>query len=207
MPTGRPLSAREEHTPDSPALHVRAMDDLRYIRRTMENAAAFTAISGWGELVIGLTAVGAGWLASRTRSGDDWLATWLGEAAVALLIGGVATGMKVREARLPLLTGPVRKFVLAFAPPVVVGALLTLAFARAELHGYLPGIWLLLYGTGVVTGGAFSVRIVPVMGLAFMALGAVALLGAPSWGNALLVAGFGGVHILFGLLIARRHGG
>ena len=63
------------------------------------------------------------------------------------------------------------------------------------------------FGPGVVTGGAFSVRTVPVMGMAFMALGAVALVAPAGWRDVLLAAGFGGLHILFGLFIAWRHGG
>ena len=206
------MSVRPIRTPvldDSPppALHARAMDDLRFIRQTMENASAFTAISGWGQVVIGLTAVFAGLAAAAQPTGERWMMVWMAEALLSVAIGVFSTGLKARAARLPLWNGPVRKFVWSIVPSLIVGALLTLVLLRADHHALLPGVWLLLYGTGVVTGGAVSVRIVPIMGLCFMVLGAVSLLGSVGWGNALLMAGFGGIHIVFGLLIARRHGG
>jgi hypothetical protein len=183
------------------------MDDLRFIRQTMENASAFTAISGWGQVVIGMTAVFAGLAAAAQPTGERWMLVWMAEALLSVAIGVFSTGLKARSASLPLWNGPVRKFVWSIVPSLIVGALLTLVLLRADHHALLPGVWLLLYGTGVVTGGAVSVRIVPIMGLCFMLLGAVSLLGSLGWGNALLMAGFGGLHIVFGLLIARRHGG
>lgn len=197
---------RTENSPP-PALHARAMDDLRFIRQTMENASAFTAISGWGQFFIGLTAVGAGLIAAAQPTADRWMLVWFAEALISVAIGVASTGFKAKAASLPLWNGPVRKFVWSIVPPLIVGALLTVVLIRAQHHAFLPGVWLLLYGTGVVTGGAVSVRIVPIMGLCFMVLGAIALLGPPAWGNGLLIAGFGGVHMLFGLAIARRHGG
>ena len=83
---------------------------------------------------------------------------------------------------------------------------LTVALLAAGLPGLLPGTWLLLYGTGVVTGGAFSVRVIPAMGLAFMALGILGL-AVPETGQTLMVVGFGGLHLGFGAIIAWRYGG
>jgi hypothetical protein len=191
----------------APTLHARAMDNLSFIRSTMERATAFTAVPGWGGVAMGITALAATVLAFRSATVNEWLTVWLTASVLAFAIGGWAMALKARRGGTTVFSYSGRRFVLSYVPPLAVGALLTLVLVRAGLYGALPGTWLLLYGTGVVTGGAFSVRVVPIMGLCFMVLGAVALLAPPTWGEWLLAAGFGGLHILFGLIIARRYGG
>ncbi len=183
------------------------MDNLRFIRETMERAATFTAVSGWGEVIIGVSAVVAALVAAGQPTPHRWVGIWMAEAAVAGGISAWATSRKARSANVALLSGPGQKLVLAFAPAMLVGAALTVACVLRGMEGLLPGVWMLLYGAGVIAAGAYSVRIVPVMGAAFIGVGTVALFAPPSWGTALLIAGFGGLHIVFGSLIARRHGG
>jgi hypothetical protein len=195
------------HPPDPPEMHARAMDNLRFIRETMEAAATFTAVSGWGTVVIGVTALGAAALAGATTSPTRWVFIWLFEACLSVAISVYTMALKARAAQLPLWSEPARKIVFSFAPPMMVGALLTLLFFERGLLPLLPGVWMLLYGVGVVAAGTFSVRIIPVMGLAFMMVGSVALFAPPSWSTACMAAGFGGLHLFFGTLIARRHGG
>jgi hypothetical protein len=188
-------------------LSDRALDNLQFIRSTMERAGSFTAVPGWGMVAVGVTALGATWLAARQSRDAQWLAVWLGEAVVGVVVGGAAMVRKARTANDPLLSGPGRRFGLSFLPPIVVGALLTIALHRVALFTLMPGMWLLLYGTAVATAGAFSVRIVPLMGTLFMVLGAAALFAPAGWWPWLMAAGFGGLNIAFGLIIARRYGG
>ena len=192
---------------EPPALHDRAMDNLRFIRETMERASSFTAVPGWGQVAIGVTALFAALVASQQKAFADWVAVWMVEALISAGVAGWTMYRKAHASDTPLLSQPGRKLIINLAPPMVVGALLTVVFYRAGLGGLLPGLWLLLYGTGVVTGGAFSVRPVPVMGLCFMFLGAGALFLPAGWGDALMAAGFGLLHIIFGLHIARNYGG
>ena len=188
-------------------IDARAADHLRYIRETMERAGEFTAVPGWGGVAMGFTALAAAAIAARQTTPRAWLVIWLIEALVAVAIAGPAAASKAHRAKMPLFAGPGRKFVLSFVPPILVGALLTLALARAGNLAVLPGIWLLLYGTAIVTGGAFSARIVPVMGLCLMGLGTAALFAPTSWGDAFMAVGFGALQIGFGGWIARHHGG
>jgi hypothetical protein len=190
-----------------PALHDRAMDNLRYIRETMERATPFTGISGLGEMAIGATALVASVIASRQPSFKLWVAIWVAEGFISLLIAGWSMDRKARATQTPLFSGSGRKAVYSLAPPVIAGGLLTLVLARGGFHDAIPGVWLLLYGTGVITGGMFSVRAVPAMGLCFMVLGAVALFSPYAWTNWFMAGGFGGLHILFGAIIVRKYGG
>ncbi|HET9298738.1 MAG TPA: hypothetical protein VFO11_02260 [Candidatus Polarisedimenticolaceae bacterium] len=189
------------------ALHDRALDHLAFIRQTMESATAFTAVSGWAQAAIGGTALLAAAVAHGAPHPQRWLAVWLAEAVLAVAVAGGGMAWKARRSGVSLVSGSARKFALNFVPPLVVGALLTVAFVRVGLWGDLPAVWLLLYGTAVITGGAFSVRIVPAMGIAFVVLGALALFTPDRWGDSWLAAGFGLMHVGFGVAIARRYGG
>ena len=173
----------------------------------MERSTSCTAVSGRGEMIVGAVALGATAVAGYQTSAQGWLLTWLGAGLIAVVCAGWAFARKARAMHDSLLSGPGRKCLLGFAPPVVAAALLTPALYLATGPGVLPGMWLLLYGAGVITGGAFSVRVLPLMGLCFMLLGAAALVSPPSWGDAYMAAGFGGLHIGFGAIIARRYGG
>ncbi len=192
---------------EPPALHDRAMDNLRYIRETMERATPFTGISGRGEMAIGVTALIASIVAAQQSSFKYWVAVWLAEGLISLLIAGWSMDRKARMLKVPLVSEPGRKVAFSLAPPIIAGGLLTLVLVRAGLGSPIPGIWLLLYGTGVITGGMFSVRAVPAMGFCFMVLGAVALFSPPAFANWFMAAGFGGLHLVFGAIIVRKYGG
>ena len=216
--------------PPEHALHTRAMDNLAFIRDTMARAAPTTAVSGAGIAASGVIGIAAAAVTARMHDGAGWTTTWLLAAALAGPLSAGATAWKARGAgRLrgtPVLPPSTRRLLLSFLPPFAVGALLTAALVHVGVFALLPALWLLSYGAGISTGGAFSVRALPVMGLVFLALGVVALLGylyAPAtpgqatavtsaaapdaWGNACMVAGFGLAHLGFGAYVARRHGG
>ncbi len=205
MTSVRPLRPAPPEEPSS--LHGRAMDNLAFIRNTMEAGGAFTAVSGWGMVAIGVLAIVVAFVASLQKTATDALNIWLAAAVLSPAIMMWAMVRKSRSAKMPLLSGPGRKFVLSFSPAMFVGALLTLVLYRAGFVEAIPGVWLLLYGAGVVAGGAFSVKIVPVMGLCFMAAGVVSLFAPVAWSHAILGAAFGGLHIAFGIPIARSYGG
>jgi hypothetical protein len=189
-------------------IHAHAMENIRFIRDAMSRATTFTAVPGLGGVALGVTALVAAYVAGPPGESPRWLLIWLGEAAVASAIALTTMTLKAQRIGAPLSSGgPAYRFALAYAPPLVAGMVLTPVFAALGLMARLPGCWLLLYGTAVATGGAFSVRVVPLMGVCFMALGAVAFAAPAAWGHWLLAAGFGGLHIGFGLVIARRYGG
>ena len=183
-----------------------ALADLRYIRRCVEEAGSFTAVPGLGIILVGLSAVLVTAL-TWNLSFPTWEWVWLAESGVAAAIGVGFLLRKCRARGMALLSGPLRRFALSLLPPLVAGAAMTAALMTAGRQDLLPGTWLLLYGTAVVTGGAVSVRVVSAMGISFMLLGAMALAWSPGQESIFMGLGFGGLHLVYGLLIRRWHGG
>jgi hypothetical protein len=184
--------------------HARA--DLRFVREAMARSAQFSAVPGWGGAAMGVVAVAAAWIAHRQATPQAWLAVWLATAVVGFAVGVATLVHKASRHGVDLTRQPARGFALSLLPPLVAGALLTPALVLAGVYDLLPGLWLLLYGTAVVTGGAYSVRAIPLMGVAIAGIGAAAL-AQPRFGDLAMAAGFGGLQIGFGIFVARRYGG
>lgn len=201
------LHKTDSETNEPPSLHGRAMDNLKFIRETMERSSAFTAVPGYGGALMGVTAIAASIIAGFQANYRLWLVTWLIEAVLAFAIGLLTMWQKSKTVNTPLTSVPARKFAHGFIPPIVAAIILTALLYFNSLFQYLPSVWLTLYGTAVVTGGAYSVKTVPTMGWIFIALGLTSVFVPTIYGDWLMGLGFGGLHIVFGLIIARRFGG
>ena len=193
--------------PEPAPIHEHALNNLRYIREAMERASAFTSIPGWGGVLVGLTGVITAVIAHRQAASLEWLWIWLVAAAVAGTIAGVSMALKAKRANVSFTGTPARRFFVSYFAPIVAAAILTFLLAKVGAFAALPATWLLLYGASFISSGAYSIRVVPVMGVCFMTLVLIACLVPFTAGNALLGAGFGGLHIIFGIIIARSYGG
>ena len=190
-----------------PTLQAHAIDNLQFIRDAMSRASRFTAIPGWGGVVMGVTALVTTAAAGRRSGTIEWTFWWIGDAVAAVAIALIAMSRKARRLELSLFDAPAKRFALAYIPALAAGAVLTAVFIQNGLTARLPGCWLLLYGVAITGGGTLSVRVVPLLGVLFIALGVAAFAAPAAYGDAFMAAGFGGLHIVFGFIIARNHGG
>jgi hypothetical protein len=203
----QPIHKIEEVADEPPSLHGRAMDNLAFIRETMEKSAVFTSVPGYGGMLMGVTACFAAYIAHTRPTIREWLITWLLEACLAFAIGMLAMWQKSKLSKLPLISAPSKKFVMNSLPAMICGVVITLGLWRFGMFEIMIPIWLLLYGASVVTGGSFSVKAVPIMGWCFIAVGTIAFFVPNVYGNLLMAIGFGVLHIVFGFIIGRKFGG
>ena len=199
---------RDEERSEQPInLGDRAIDNLKFIRETMERSTAFTAVPGYGGILMGVTACVAAYIANLQVYLVDSLATWLVEAFLAFAIGLLAMWQKSKIAGQSLVSAPAKKFAMSFTPPLVAGVVVVLGLWKYGHYYEMAPVCMLSYGAAVACGGAFSVRAVPVMGWCFMALGAIAFILPTDYSNLMMALSFGLLHIVFGAIIARRYGG
>jgi len=197
----------KQYTDEPPSLGSRAIDNLQFIRDTMERSTHFTAVPGYGAILMGATAIAAAYISSTQTYLWDRLIVWIAEAFLAFAIGLLAMWQKSKLANTSLTSAPAKKFAMSFLPPLVCGIAITLGLWHYSNYEVMMPVWIMLYGAAVATGGAFSVRIVPVMGWCFIALGAVTFFLPAGYANIMMGLSFGLLHIVGGFIIARRYGG
>ena len=189
------------------AVATRAADNLHFIRATMERSVLFTALPGSAGLLLGIDGIAAALLGVRAESVEQWLVVWISAAFLGLAIGLWSVARRARQLSVPLTRGPARSFAVGLAVPLMAGALITGALWRYGAFGAMPATWMLLYGSALLSAGTFSLRRVRSMGAAFFALGALSLsasLPPVGWAtNGLLALAFGGLHLIFAVLVAR----
>ncbi len=185
----------------------RAFDNLKYIRETMERSTSFTTVPGYGGIFMGATAVAAAYIANSQPLLRDWLTVWLVEAFLACAVGFFAMWQKAKITKTSLLSVPAKKFAMSFLPPILCAVFITVGLWRFSHFEVMIPVWIMLYGAAIVCGGAYSVRVVPVAGWSFIALGAIAFVLPAGFGNIMMGLSFGVLHIVFGAIVARKYGG
>jgi len=199
---------KEEIEPNQPVnIGDRALDNLKFIRETMERSTVFTSVPGYGGILMGATAIVAAYIAHSQASIRDWLTVWLTEAVLAFFIGLLAMWQKTKISKTSMFSTPARKLVMNSLPPMLCGVFITLGLWRFGHFEAMIPVWILCYGAAVVCGGAFSVKAVPLMGWCFIALGAIAFFLPANTGQLMMGLSFGLLHIVFGLVIGRKFGG
>ncbi|MBV9695804.1 MAG: hypothetical protein JO005_02640 [Gammaproteobacteria bacterium] len=190
--------------PGSPVtLDSQATATLRYIRASME-AAATLAVPGSAGIVMGTIGLAAAVATQTPALAPHWLAIWVLGALIAAAAGGYLLLRQSARQGFTLWGAPVRKLLLCLVPGIAAGALLTAALARAGTTALLPALWLLLYGSALISVSATTRQLIGVMGALFVLLAVPAyLLPAPAPALA-LAAGFGGLHLAFGVILRKR---
>lgn len=192
--------------PPTVALDSHAAATLRYIRASME-AAGTVAVPGSAGMTMGAVGVIAAVLASTPALRSEWLVVWLIAATVAAIAGGALMARQAARQGFTLFGAPVRKFVLCLAPGLFAGAIMTLVLWQGGHLRAIPGTWLLLYGCALISTSAPTTAIMGVLGSLFAVLGLVTYLIPASLHNIALGVGFGGLHLLFGIMIGQRSRG
>jgi hypothetical protein len=191
------------------ALDSHALGTLNYIRASIDAAGAF-AVPGTAGIAMGAVGMVAAGIASIPALSRYWLIIWLVAAAVAAALGVVLVARHSSGAALALYRGPARRFVLCLCPALLAGGLLTAVLCQVGEARLVPGVWLLLYGSAVLTAALMTapamMRLVGMMGGLFVVCGALAFEVSPDWHNLILGGSFGLLHLVFGYLIGRIDG-
>jgi hypothetical protein len=183
-------------------LDSHALATLRYIRASMEGAASFV-VPGSAGIALGFIGIVAAGLSLAPALHEHWFEIWLIASITAAAAGSVLLLRESSLRGLQLLGTPIRRFALCLLPSLTAGIVLTAVHWSSRNMHAIPGTWLLLYGCALISASTVTTRTIGLLGALFAALGLMAFILPDSLQMPMLGAGFGGLHIVFGIIIGR----
>jgi hypothetical protein len=188
--------------PNTVRLDTHAAATLRYIRASIDGAVSVD-VPGSAGIALGAIGIMATALSSLPALHEYWVLIWL---IASLAAAGAGSALLLRDSSLRglrLIGTPIRRFALCLLPSILAGVVLTAVhWSAGNLHA-IAGTWLLLYGCALISASTVTTRTISIMGGCFVALGLLALALPDNLQIPMLGAGFGGLHITFGIIIGR----
>lgn len=195
------------------------LKDIAAIRGIMERSSRFLSLSGVSGVAAGVVALLAAWVARGVlgAAGEGaYEGGFGGGLARELMLLGLATlssalalswffSRRMAAKRGEIFWGPAgRHAALALGVPVAAGAAVTLVLLGHGQVWALPGCTLVFYGLGLFSAGSFTFGEIRILGLLELLLGILAL-AFPGAGLLLWAAGFGALHIAYGIYLYAKY--
>jgi hypothetical protein len=189
-----------------------ASEHLRVIRRLMERATVYRALSAPSALLGGAAAIVLAWWLRDHGTSRLFLRSWLLLFAVLAALNLFLLWRDSRHRGQPFFSSGMHLALRALTPPLLCGGVL--GVVEVLVHGDLAAcaiLWCLFYGLALLATATFSPPSVQRLGRAFVAAGLVAFVGnqlnvrladdslftSPN----IMAATFGAFHLLYGLAV------
>ena len=209
---------------------VSSLETLYEIRNIMERSVRFISLSGWSGIWAGLTAIAGAYAAYQWLTPDILSHNFMvqpvsqkGDAfcfcganlyrplilAVTIFIVALAgayyfTMRKVKAQGGTLWNTASRSMFKAMAMPLIAGAIFCLGFMEYGHGIYLAPACLIFYGLALYNGSRYTLSEIRYLGMLEMLLGCICLF-MPGYGLYFWTAGFGLLHILYGIIMWNKY--
>ena len=203
-------------------MNQKHQEDLSHIRSMMERSSMFISLSGLSGVFAGISAiVGAGFALNILDNNginyfddnqivlDQNIIFQLLGIAVLVLISAISFGIfftvrKSMKNNLPIWTTATKNMLLNLAIPLLVGGVFCLALYQQRYFGLIAPATLLFYGLALINAEKYTLTDIKYLGYCELILGCISLfyigMGLVFW-----VIGFGLLHIVYGLIMYKKH--
>ena len=203
----------------------KSLEDIKAIRKIMEESSRFLSLSGLSGVFIGITAIIGALVAYflipdgsirfdeylRNHSAEEtYSLRWqlITDAALVLLLSMfLAFWFSIRKAKKEgkiFMTPISKRLLINLLIPLATGGVFAIVLLIQNQVGLIVPSFLIFYGLSLVNAGKFTFGEIFYLGILEIITGLAAAF-FPGWGLIFWIFGFGILHIIYGLVMYRKY--